>query len=336
MKFEQSIALTGVRSFLGSNLAIRLQNMPGIKLTVLDRYRPSFLSEKVAFYRIDLTDPKSDVLIYEALERENVDTFLHLAFFEGYVPSSSSYCHEVQVIGTWHVLNACGKKKVKKFILSSTTEVYGAHPMNPNLIKEDAPLRIKPNYRYIKDRVEAEELTKKFAKKCPSTKVIILRKCPALGDKVKNFMTWYFSGAIIFSVLGFDPMMQFLHQEDLIDAFMKFTVGHDEIPGGIYNIAGKGALPLMYITRLMGKINIPLFYSWLYALCFFMRMAGLSPFPPQHIDYIRYTFVADGTKAKELAGFIPKYSTREVVEEFAGFIKLKKAKIKMEQKKEQK
>lgn len=327
MKFEQNIALTGVRTFLGSNLAIRLQNIPGIKLTVLDKHRPSFLSEEVKFYRIDLTDPKSDQMIYEALERENVDTFLHLAFFEGKVPVSLSYCHEVQTIGTWYVLNACAKRKVKKFILSSTTEVYGAHPMNPNLIKEDAPLRINPSYKYIKDRVEAEELTKKFAKKCPSTKVLILRKSPVLGDKIKNFATWYLSGPIIFSVLGFDPMMQFLHQEDLIDAFMRFTIGHDEIPGGIYNIAGKGALPLLYITRLMGKVNIPLFYSWLYALCMFARTAGISPFPPQHIDYIRYTFVADGTKAKEIVGFIPRFTSREIVEEFAGYIKLKKAKI---------
>lgn len=333
MRFDQSIALTGVRTFLGSNLAIRLQNIPGIKLTVLDKHRPSFLKEEVKFYRIDLTDPKSDQMIYEALENENVDTFLHMAFFEGKVPASSSYCHEVQVIGTWYVLNACAKKKIKKFVLSSTTEVYGAHPMNPNLIKEEAPLRINASYKYIKDRVEAEELTKKFAKKCPSTKVLILRKCPILGDKIKNFTTWYLSGPIIFSVLGFDPMMQFLHQEDLIDAFLRFTVGHDEIPGGIYNIAGKGALPLLYITRLMGRVNIPLFYSWLYAMCMFARTAGIAPFPPQHIDYIRYTFVADGTKAKDIVGFVPRYTSREIVEEFAGYIKLKRAKIKTSQEK---
>jgi UDP-glucose 4-epimerase len=201
--------------------------------------------------------------------------------------------------------------------------------MNPNLIKEDAPLRIRPDYKYIKDRVEAEELVKKFAKKNPNTKVFILRKCPALGDKVKNFMTWYVSGAIICSVLGFDPMMQFIHQEDLIESHFKVAL-LDEAPGGIYNIAGRGALPLSYITRLMGKINIPLIYSFAYLLFYILRVARIAPFPPQHIDYIRFTFVADGTKAKENLGFIPKYSTKEVVEEFAGYVKLKKARIKQD------
>ncbi len=268
------------------------------------------------------------MMIYEVIEREKVDTFLHLAFFEEWVPLSSSFVHEVQAIGTWHVLNACAKRKVRKFILSSTTEVYGAHPMNPNLIKEDAPLRIRQDYGCIRDRVEAEELTRKFARKNPDTKVFILRKCPAMGDRVKNFMTWYLSGTLIFTILGFDPMMQFIHQEDLIDAFMRVTIDETEAPGGIYNITGRGALPLYYIIRLMGKINIPILYSWAYAICAALRSIGLAPFPPQHIDYIRYTFVADGTKSKDYLGFIPKYSTREVVEEFAGYIKLKKVKLK--------
>lgn len=326
---KQSIAITGIREFLGANLLIRLQNIPDVKLTLIERFKPSFVNDNVAFYRIDLTDPRADIKIYEALERENVDTFIHLAFFESHVPFNYSYAHEVQVIGTWYILNACAKKKIRKFILSSTTEVYGADPMNPNLIKEDAPLRIRPDYKYIKDRVEAEELVKKFAKKNPNTKVFILRKCPALGDKVKNFMTWYLSGAIICSVLGFDPMMQFIHQEDLIESHLKVAL-LDEAPGGIYNIAGRGALPLSYITRLMGKINIPLIYSFAYLLFYILRAARISPFPPQHIDYIRFTFVADGTKAKERLGFIPKYSTKEVVEEFAGYVKLKKARIKQD------
>ena len=323
---KQSIAITGVRSFLGSNLAIRLQSMQDVKLTVIDRHRPSFLGDHVKFYRVDLTDPKADIMIYEALERENVDTFVHLAFFEGKVPRSLSYMHEVQVIGTWYVLNACAKKRVRKFILSSTTEVYGAHPMNPNLIKEDAPLRVNPAYKYMRDRVEAEELVRKFAKKNPSTKVFVLRKCPILGERAKNFMTWYLSGVLVFTIFGYDPMMQFIHQEDVLDAYFRVVVG-DEFPAGTYNIVGKGALPLFYIIRYMGKLNIPLFYSWAYATMLVMRTFGLSPFPPQHIDYIRFTCVADGTKARDFLGFIPKYSVREVVEEFAGFVKLKRAKL---------
>ncbi|GBD04142.1 hypothetical protein HRbin19_01450 [bacterium HR19] len=324
---KQTIAMTGVKGFLGSNLAVRLQNIPDVKLVVIDRFRPSFLNDDVSFYRIDLTDPKADMMIYEALEREKADTFLHLAFFEDHVPFSSSYAHEVQVIGTWYVLNACSKKKVRKFILSSTTEVYGADPMNPNLIAEDAKPKVNQNYRYMRGRLEAEELTLKFAKKNPNTKVFILRKCPILGDKVRNFMTWYLSGIIIFTVLGFDPMMQFIHQEDVLDAYMMFLLG-DEIPGGIYNVVGRGALPLYYIVRLMGKINIPVMYSTAFSIFWLMRNLRLAPFPPQHIDYIRFTFVADGTKLKETTGFIPRYSTKEIVEEFAGYVKLKRAKIK--------
>ncbi len=325
---QKSIALTGIRTFLGSNIAIRLQNIPDVKLTVIDKHKPGFLNERVNFYRIDLIDPKADMMICEALERENVDTFVHLQFFEDYVPPNPSYVHEVQTIGTWYVLNACARKKVRRFILSSTTEVYGAHPMNANILSEESPIRLNMGYSYMRDRLEAEELTQKFSKRNPGTQVFILRKCLPIGDRARGFMHWYLSGAMILTILGFDPMIQLIHQEDLIDAFMKVVTDEIEAPSGIYNIVGRGALPLSYIIRLMGKINFPVIYSFAYTLCFILRQLGIAPFPPQHIDYIRYTFVAGNEKAKEYLGFVSKYSTKESVEEFAGYAKLKKAKIK--------
>ena len=66
------------------------------------------------------------------------------------------FAHEVEVIGTLHVLAAAARAGVKKLVVPSYTLVYGARPGNPALLREDAPLHGCPASRFVSDRVEVE------------------------------------------------------------------------------------------------------------------------------------------------------------------------------------
>lgn len=326
-KAENVVAITGALSFIGSNLVQRLQNTEGYRVVAIDIRKPIFLNENSRFYRVDLTDPSSDLTIYEILENENVNTFIHLAFSRTPGPrvlKSSTMVHELEVVGTWHVLNACGRKKVKHFILGSTTEVYGADPMNPNLLTEEHPIKANPLYSHMKNKVEVEQLVQNFAKRFKEIKVTILRPCTILGPNVQNFMTWYLRGMVIMTVLGYDPMIQFVHEEDVIDGFRLVL---EKGASGICNIVGRDALPLSYIIRLAGKVNLPVAYFMMYSTTLAMWLAGISPVPPEHLDFIRYTYVANGQKAQSVLGFYPRYSTKEALEDFTGIQRLKTLKI---------
>ena len=57
-------------------------------------------------------------------------------------------CLEVNINGTKNVLEAAVKKKVKKFLFSSSSEVYGDQDKIP--IREDARLTPKSNYGITK------------------------------------------------------------------------------------------------------------------------------------------------------------------------------------------
>ena len=49
------------------------------------------------------------------------------------------------------------------------------------------------------------------------------------------------------TVIGFDPMMQFIHEEDVAEAIVT-TLDHEL--RGVYNVEGPGAVPL---TTALGR-----------------------------------------------------------------------------------
>src|SRR5262249_17046786 len=148
----------------------------------------------------------------DLLGREGVDTFVHAAFLS--TPThAAAWAHELEDIGTMHVLNACAETRVRKFLLSSTTLVYGADPRNPNFIDEDAELRGKPSAPYIDDKVRAEKQVRRFAEENPDTVVTVLRAAPTLGPTVHNFVTRFFGRPVAPVLMGFDPLLQFVHEQ---------------------------------------------------------------------------------------------------------------------------
>ncbi|MBI4209765.1 MAG: NAD-dependent epimerase/dehydratase family protein [Deltaproteobacteria bacterium] len=319
LKHKRVIAITGVNGFIGSNLLKRLQSRSDYQVIALDRHQPSFLEPPTKFYQIDLTIPTIDATIAEILERESCDTFIHAAFFNS--PSHSrSHPHEVEVIGSINVLHACAKVKIHKILVASTTMVYGANPTNPNFLTENHPLNINPRYRFVADKVEVEKEIRRYRKKRPETIVTVLRPCTILGPTIKNFVTDYLSRPVCITLLGYDPLFQAVHEEDLLNAWDLVIEGDYS---GEYNIVGRGVLPFFTLLRLAGKPILPIFHGIAYPMVDALWLAQVTRAPAPHLDYIRYVWVADGTKAKEELGFEAKYSTKEALESYLGIQRLR-------------
>ena len=313
------IAMTGIRSFIGSNLLQRFQQEGRHQLVALDLEKPDFLKPTTRFYKLDLTSTTADVTLSEILEREKCDTFIHLAFLSS-PTHKSSYAHELESVGTMYVFHACAKNKVKKLIVSSTTMVYGALPINPNFLVEESPLRGNRNFRPIRDRIEVEEQAQNFQKKHPEMVITVLRPCTILGPTIRNFITTYLGLPVISTLLGYDPLMQLVHEEDALDAY-RLAVERD--CRGVFNIVGRGVLPLSTIIKLSGKIKAPLLHTLAYPMVDGLWLAQVGIAPSGYLDYLRYLWVADGIKARKELGFFPKYSTKETLETFLGIQRLR-------------
>lgn len=313
------IAITGANTFLGQRLLRRLQARGDFTLVVVDVKRPQELAKEHKFYKVDLTQPTADAVLADIFKREQVDTVVHMAFMSN--PSrNQTYAHELEVIGTLNLLHAAAEVKLRKLVVRSTTMVYGAHPSNPNFLTEDMPLKPPRHYRFIRDKGEVEELLARHRKKHPETCVTVLRMCTILGPTVRNHVTDYLRRPVATTLLGYDPLFQLVHENDVIDAF-ELAIDHDHSTA--FNIVGPGVLPLSTILKLAGRVSVPLAHPFAYPMVQAAWLAGLSPVPGPHLDYIRYLWVADGDKAQRLLGFKPRHSTRETIEGFAGVQRLR-------------
>jgi len=307
------VAVVGAFSFFGRRLVRALDQDPAYRTIVaLDVRSPQVDSSKMLYRRLDLTEPAVDGRMAEIFEHEAVDTVAHLAYLSLPV-HQQTWAHELETIGTMYVLNACAEARVRHVVTQSTTMCYGAHPKNPNLLTESHPLRGAPTSRWVSDKVDAEQQLATFAETNHETTTTVLRLAPTLGPTVDNYWTRHFRRPVVHTLLGFDPLMQFLHEDDAAEAIKRAV---DLVPGGAINIVPPGVLPVSQVTRSAGRRNLPLPLPAARALFRALWTAQVVGTPPGFLDYLRYLFVAGGDLAQEALGFTARYTTRQTVDAF--------------------
>jgi UDP-glucose 4-epimerase len=318
------VAVTGSAGFLGLNLIGILEEDERVRRIVsLDIKAPRTAGQKTRHYDLDLTQPGAEERLAEIFAAENVDTLVHLAFLAS--PSQAmAWAHELESVGTMHLLNGCRRTQVRKIVMWSQSVLYGAHPTNPNFLSEKHPLRARRSEPFFADKIDAEGDVLRFGKPGQGRIVTILRTATILGPTVQNYLTRYLSHRVVPTVLGFDPLWQFVHEADAVAAF-KLAVDRDT--PGIFNIVGDGVLPLSTVIKLAGRVAVPLPRSFARTLVGGLWMAQLIEAPPSFLDYLMYLCVADGEHAQRQMGFLPVYTTRETLIEFAGAQHLRDVKL---------
>ena len=313
---QRVVAVTGAYSFIGAELIKRLErDRRYYKVLAIDIRKPTFPLSKTQFHKIDLTLPTADADLAAVWKREGVDTVVHAAFLSA-PTHANSWAHELESIGTMHVLNACAECQIRKLVVWSQTVVYGAHPLNPNFLTEDHELRGGlSRSRFVKDKVEVEKQVRRFRPENPDTIVTTLRTAATLGPTIRNFATRFFSRPMVPTLMGYDPLMQFVHERDVVDAF---TLAVDNDHPGDFNIVGPGVLPFSTILAMMGKVPLPLPHFLAFPLSKALWATQVFDSPPNFLDFLRFLCVADGDKARRELNYEPKFDIRATIDDFLG------------------
>lgn len=310
------VAVTGACTFLGGELLRRLEEDPRYEKVLALDVRPPALSpgSKIEFVKIDLTQPTVDGELAALLQRYSVDTFVHGAFLS-HPTHAAEWAHELEDVGTMHVLNACAGVEPRRFVLISTTLVYGAHPKNPNFLLEDAELRGHRDSRFVNDKLRAEKQVQRFATEHPNVEVCILRFAPILGPTISNMYTRFFSRPVALVMMGHDPLMQFVHEQDA--AFALWRAVETRVTGA-FNIVGKGVLPYTTVLALLGRVPVPMPRILARQVSKVLWATQLVGSPPSFLDFLLYLCVADGAKARRELGFAPQLSIKRTILDFLG------------------
>jgi UDP-glucose 4-epimerase len=318
-----AIAVTGAVSFLGRNLIGLLEEDERIRRIVsIDVVTPKTAGRKTRAYNVDLTEPTAEERFAEILSAEKVETVVHLAFLSSPV-HATAWAHELESIGTMHVLNAARRGGVRKIVMRSHTFLYGAYPTNPNYLTEEHPLRARRAEPFFTDKIGAEADALGYTEQGKRL-VTILRTAPILGPTVRSYLARYLGQRVVPTILGFDPLWQFLHEADAVAAF-KLAIDRD-VPG-IFNIVGDGVLPLSTVVKLSGRLALPVPRSVANAVVGALWLAQLVNAPATLLDYLQYLCVADGDRAKRELGFAPAFTTREALLDFASAQHLRDARL---------
>ena len=302
MTKERVILVDGVASYWGGRVAERLLDEPDLHIIGLDAAPPQH-SSGLDFIQADVRNP----LLVELLKEERVHTYVHLGFQETDRPTETAF--DYNVMGTMKVLSACAQAGVKRVILKSSTLVYGARPGNSAFLREEHPLNAPRTHGTLRDLLEIETFCQTFRNQWPQVGLTILRFAHIIGPTVRSAMTRYLRDETAPMLLGFDPVTQLIHEEDVVNAVAWATIY--DVPG-TFNIAATGALPLFKLIGLAGKRHLPILHPLVYLGSSMMGPSVL----PFDADYLRYVCVGDLQRMREELEFQPAYTAEEAVQQF--------------------
>lgn len=307
------IALTGVHGAVGAGLVRRLEADDRTRrLVLIDRYAPALPLRNTIFHGVDLTATLADVALAEIFARERIQTVIHAACHER-PHRNLEAAHELEVIGTQALCRALADNvrragTVDNVVVVGTTLGYGAYPDNPQYLEEDAPLRGGRGYPFVADKVAVESEVASLRTRT-GLAVAMLRAAPSLGDD-HTLMARLLAPAAVPAVLGTDPLVQLLDQDDLVEAVR--LAAHNGYDGAL-NVAGDGVLPLSTIIKLGGRLRAVLPEVPMRAALQALWVVGAGLIPGAHVAYLRDTFVADTSRAREQLGFEARYAIADVL-----------------------
>jgi UDP-glucose 4-epimerase len=296
------VLITGICGRLGRRLSRRLHRE--LPVVGIDRRDFEGRPKDIQHFQIDIRRKKTQ----DIFRQQRFRAVVHLGIMHDPRVSQAEH-HSWNVAGFQRLLEFVAQYDVPKLIVLSSANVYGPRPDNPQFLPEDAPLLGGANFSEIRDLIEVDMLAQSFFWKRPETETVVLRPVHILGS-VRNAPSNYLRLAVIPTLMGFDPMVQVIHQDDVVSAMV-----HALSSGvrGIFNLSGPPPAPLSRLVRMAGRsrVAIPHFVAQSMVQRLFRYRA--TSFPAPELDHIRYVCMVDDRRARDVLGYAPGFDLLETV-----------------------
>ena len=310
---QRHVMITGASTHPGGALIKHLRQDPSIgSILVVDHplvdqqaNGPDEL-EKVVRVSVDLTRARDIRNLLNGIVSDlHIDTIIHLAHHRG-EPKNQVKRRKLNVEGTRELINGAeNHPTISKFILKSWMEIYALHSYLPNIIDEHHPLNFSSKSpAWIQERLEADQVA---VDRIGSTKLkmVVLRcsdcLCAHAGSQLFNFL----KSPVCFRPMGFDPMVNVLSLQDLLEAIKLAVLSNKK---GVYTIPGLDTLPLSQVIKKVNRKSVPIPGPIIYGFDHLMdslKMGGFS----YNLNYRRFHFsgVLNGGNAAKNLGYCPQH-----------------------------
>lgn len=290
-----AVVITGICGRLGRRLARKLHRQR--RVIGIDRRSFPDRPADVEHHELDLRSPR----VREVFSA-GVSALVHLGVVHDPRGDTAEH-HASNVTGLQKLLEYVEYFGLQKVVLLSSSNVYGPRPDNPQFLSEEAPLLGAGPFSRIRDLVELDMCAQSFFWRLQEVKTVILRPAHILGT-VRNAPSNYLRLSVVPTLLGFDPMLQAVHQDDVVRAILLALAPSAR---GIYNIAGPPAVPLSRVLELLerptvavphtvARLGVERLFRW-----------RVTSFPAPELDFIRYVCMIDDARARQELGYAPAH-----------------------------
>jgi UDP-glucose 4-epimerase len=301
---KKKVLVTGAGGALAQRVINKLKLRREYEIIGVGFKESTYFDDTIINYRIDFSKRG-----FEMVFRENqLDSVIHLGRILLYEDTPSRR-YNVNVTGSKKIFDLSLKYGVNNIIVLSTFYVYGAHPYNPSLLDEMFPLKASNNSSHLADAVELEYLSSLYMLKYPELKTTILRPCNILGPGIQNSVSVLLNRKYVPCLLGFSPIMQFLHVDDLAEAIV---LAYESPNPGVYNVVTEDWLPYQKAIKMAGGVPVPIppFPPSLSRQI--VRRMNIKEFPDYLLNYYKYPVVLDGSLFRNTYSFKPRYSLTDI------------------------
>ncbi|HEV7212250.1 MAG TPA: NAD-dependent epimerase/dehydratase family protein [Blastococcus sp.] len=274
------VLVTGVGRYLGARVAARLAGDRSISRVIgVDNApaRPELDGSRLEFVRADIAHP----LVATVLEQAGADTVVHIGRDATRTESAG-------------LLRACREvSALRRVVVASTTDVYGGSAHDPAVFDEHSPVSELPRGPG-RSAIALETGLRALGRQRSDVALTALRLATPVGPGIDSWLTRYLAHPVAPSALGFDPLVQLLHEHDAVEALVHATrTVRPRVPR-VVNVAGAGVLALSQVLRLARVLRVPV----------------LAPLVGPRLQYTR---VVDTTRLVRELGYRPRYTTLEAL-----------------------
>lgn len=308
----KSILVTGADGYLGRQLVAHLSaaraqgTVSAVVATDVRTTPPALQRPGVTYLQADIRDGE----LTDILRKHGVDTVVHLASIV--TPgrkSNRAFEYSVDVDGTRNLLEACVNAGVRQIVVSSSGAAYGYHPDNPAWLTEQDPVRGNEEFAYSFHKRLVEEMLADYRRSHPELTQTIFRIGTILGESVRNQITDLFEKPRLIAIQGSDSPFVFIWDQDVVRALL---LAIESGKGGIYNLAGDGALSIHQLATRLSKPVVSLPAGLIKFALRLLKVLGLTQYGPEQVNFLRYRPVLDNHRLKNEFGYTPAKTSSEV------------------------
>jgi UDP-glucose 4-epimerase len=295
------VLIPGVTGQLGRIVARKLVDQ-GHEVIGIDRRDWPTAPTGITVHQVDIRKRGAEDLF----RRLRPDAAIHMATVT-HLREKSEDRYRINLGGTRAVFDHCAHYGVEHAIFVGRHTFYGAGPDSPLYHTEDEPPVAATRFPELADLVAADLYAGSALWRFPQLATTVLRICYTLGPSKHGTLAGFLDRPRVPTVLGFDPLFQFMHEDDVAAAI---CLALDKRLRGVFNVAGPPPLPLSVIIEQTGRQPVPLPELLLRGL---LGRFGLPRLTPGALMHIKYPVIVDARRFGAATGFAAHHSVQETI-----------------------